>query len=274
MKKVLVPVDFSSCAENALNFAVQSAKLFPLEICVIHIFEDSDDLSPLRKRELEDKLDMLKLSISETEGISIKTKVLQGLVQATILSEAAVEDVDMIIMGTFGASGVMEELWGSKTVHTINHSSVPGLLIPYDYEWTKPEKMLLATINFEEEDVLLDFIFTLAGLYKAKVELGVFTENDYPDDFAIVEQKTLMLYRQELKHRYPHVATAASQITGHDFPEAMQQHLSAEKIDLLVMITYQKNFIERIFYPSMTRKMSYMTSIPLLAMPARKIVSQ
>lgn len=272
MKKVLVPTDFSSCASNAVNFAVQSAKLFPMEICIIHIFEESDDLYPLRKAELEHQLDLLKLSISEAEGVTVKTKAIRGLVNDIIISEALAEKVDMIIMGTFGAGGVMEKLWGSRTAITIKHSPLPVLLIPYDYEWTKPEKMLLATSNFEEEPALLDFVFGLAGSYKAKIELAVFTDEDFDDNITVFVKTThITHYEQRLKERYPDAVIEAMQVSGKDFPEAMQQHLRDKNIDMLVMMTYQKNFVERIFHPSMTRKMSYITSVPLLAIPARGI---
>ncbi len=39
MKKILVPTDFSLCADEAINFAVQSAKILPLEITLHHAFD-------------------------------------------------------------------------------------------------------------------------------------------------------------------------------------------------------------------------------------------
>ena len=39
MKKILVPTDFSKCADNALSFAVQIAKLMPAGIVLIHTVE-------------------------------------------------------------------------------------------------------------------------------------------------------------------------------------------------------------------------------------------
>lgn len=39
MKRILVPTDFSYCANNATDFAVQSAKIFNAEITLLHSFE-------------------------------------------------------------------------------------------------------------------------------------------------------------------------------------------------------------------------------------------
>ena len=39
MKKLLVPTDFSTCANNAMDFAIQSAKILPAEIILLHAFE-------------------------------------------------------------------------------------------------------------------------------------------------------------------------------------------------------------------------------------------
>ena len=44
MKKILVPTDFSTCADNAIDFAVQSAKILPVEILLLNAFELSGDI--------------------------------------------------------------------------------------------------------------------------------------------------------------------------------------------------------------------------------------
>ena len=41
MKKILVTTDFSGCANNAVDFAVQSAKMLPAEIILLHACEVS-----------------------------------------------------------------------------------------------------------------------------------------------------------------------------------------------------------------------------------------
>ncbi|HJY21420.1 MAG TPA: universal stress protein, partial [Hanamia sp.] len=44
MKRILVPTDFSKCADKAIDFAVQSAKIVPIEIILLHSFEVKDNM--------------------------------------------------------------------------------------------------------------------------------------------------------------------------------------------------------------------------------------
>src|SRR6187431_262866 len=39
MKSILVPTDFSTCANNAVDFAIQSSKILPVEVTIVHAFD-------------------------------------------------------------------------------------------------------------------------------------------------------------------------------------------------------------------------------------------
>jgi len=39
MKTILVPTDFSTCANNAVDFAIQSSKILPVEVTIVHAFD-------------------------------------------------------------------------------------------------------------------------------------------------------------------------------------------------------------------------------------------
>ncbi|HRP54789.1 universal stress protein [Agriterribacter sp.] len=59
-------------------------------------------------------------------------------------------------------------------------------------------------------------------------------------------------------------------LSGNDFENAIEQYINTNGIKLLAMVTYQRSFFERLFYPSISKKMSYHTKIPLLVIPAEK----
>ncbi len=42
MKQVLVPTGFAECANNAIDFAIQSAKVLPAKLMLFHSFELTD----------------------------------------------------------------------------------------------------------------------------------------------------------------------------------------------------------------------------------------
>ncbi|HRN57417.1 MAG TPA: universal stress protein, partial [Agriterribacter sp.] len=121
MKKILVPTDFSSCAANALNFAVQMAKICAVEINLIHVVDRTDSLYSDRSdliqekynavlEEAQEKLDLVKFSIAETESVDIRTFLREGDVDEHILELSEEKSIDLIVMGTFGINGLKDRI--------------------------------------------------------------------------------------------------------------------------------------------------------------------
>ena len=282
MKKILVPTDFSTCANNAVDFAVQSAKILPMEVTLLHAFElkgniDTDYIGVNKEfnqslmDEVHNKLALLKSSIEETEGVVVTTYIFKGTVNEAILQAAKDKRIDLIVMGTLGASGIKEKLWGSKTAAVIGNSKVPVMVIPYEYKWKKPKKVLMVTNHFEKEPAILDFLFKLADLYMAQVHVVVFTDDD--DDKAVTfleHTRKTPQYEKMLKEQYKVDTLTVTNLFGKEFEETLEDYIRQNEIDILVMVTYQRKLLDRIFHPSMTKRMSYHTKIPLLAIPAKQ----
>jgi len=278
MKRILVPTDFSTCANNAVNFAIQTAKIIPLQVTLVHALELTGDLytdymavngefSHSLLNEVTDKLSNLKSNIEETEGIIIETYVFVGTVKESIVQVASEKNIDFIIMGTAGANGIKEKLWGSKTTGIIAKSNVPVLAIPLDYTWKKPQKILLATNNFEKEPVLLDFLFALTDLYKAEVHVAVFT-NEEEDLFTSMEHsRSIPAFKEMLTGQYHFETIIVTHLFGKNFEESLQEYIRQNEIDIVAMVTHKRSFTDRLFHPNIVKRLSYHTKIPLLAIP-------
>src|SRR5690606_23678008 len=109
--QLLVPTDFSKAAGNAIDFAVQSAKLLPIQITLMHSFETGDsayaDYVGVNKefnrqmiRDANAKLDELKKEIETTHGILVNTFVSTESLQNTITNYIEENKVDLVVMGT------------------------------------------------------------------------------------------------------------------------------------------------------------------------------
>ena len=282
MKQILVPTDFSNAAEIAIDFAVKSAKILPAEITLIHSFEVNNspyadyvgvnrEFNRSMISEANEKLEAIKKRIESTDGILVKTFVSTHTLIDTINDFGKEKKVDMVVMGTLGASGLKEKLWGSRTSAIIGKTIVPVMVIPNEYQWKKPEKMLLATNQFEKEPKSLNFIFELAGLYMSSMQVAVFTDED--DDKTQVfldDQKNIADYETFLKKNYKEDTLSSAHLSGESFDETLHNFIKENNVDILVMITYQNSFWSRLFNPSKTKRMSYHTTIPLLAIPVNK----
>ncbi|HEY9361704.1 MAG TPA: universal stress protein [Chitinophagaceae bacterium] len=282
MKRILVPTDFSKCADKAIDFAVQSAKIVPVEIILLHSFEVKDNMysdymgvnrefNVSMLNDAKEKLAELKKNIEETDGVVVDTFISTNSLYDAITRSVKEKKIDMVVMGTLGASGIKEKLWGSRTAAIIGRSDIPVMVIPIEYEWKKPQNILLATNRFEKEPAILDYLFELAGLYMSRVQVAVFTGES--DDKAITflnHEHKISEYEEYLTDMYNEETLTSAHLTGEDFETTLQNFIRENDIDILVMVTYQNTFWSRIFNPSKTKRMSYHTNIPLLAIPVSK----
>jgi nucleotide-binding universal stress UspA family protein len=281
MKKLLIPTDFSASAKNAIDFAIQSAMLFPIEITIMHAFEMhgnmyTDSMGVIKEfnqsqlDEAQHKLTELKKQIESKEGITVKTIMAELNLKDAIKKAIEEFNFDIVVMGTLGASGIKEKLWGTNTASVVGEIDIPVLAIPHDYKWKKPEKFLIATNNFEVDHALLDHVFDLAGAYQAHVQAAVFTDEDDDKPATFIQhshQKSE--YEKTLKEKYHDDKVTVTQLFGTEFEDSLQDYITESEIDVLIMITYQRGFFSRIFHPSKTKKLVYHTHIPLLAIPAK-----
>ncbi|MBS1661000.1 MAG: universal stress protein [Bacteroidetes bacterium] len=281
MKKILVPTDFSPCAENALDFAIQSARLLPAEITLLHAVDllstsqidylgVSLEFKQVQWKEDEKKLEEIKENIAKTHNIDIQTRLVASSLKDAIHESSKYGNFDLIVMGTLGASGLKETLWGSNTADAITVSEIPIMAIPHDYKWKKPEKFLLATGNFEKDSAILDRIFELAALYMAQVDVAVFTSDQEEPEVFLEHGRNTPYYEKLLTKKYEEQGLNAVQLSGPSLESALQAYIAEQHIDVLTMITYKKSFWHRLFYPSHTKRMSFHTKVPLLAIPVNR----
>ncbi len=142
MKKILVPTDFSFCAEEAAKAALQLAQVTDSEIDFLHLMDVPHDWINLlennqntmypdvtqKVKEANLKLDSY---VSETEkiGLTCKKYLIFNEDAKYIVKFAEDNGYDYIVMGSNGASGIREMILGSNTQKVIRESSVPVLVI-------------------------------------------------------------------------------------------------------------------------------------------------
>lgn len=140
MKRILVPTDFSEHSENALKIAAQIARKNKFEIVILHTLELPGQTNDAIKdgvsipeslffmKKANEMLDIIANrpyleGISVTEIVKID-KIIHGITQ---ISQE--NDIDLIIMGSHGTSGIQEMLIGSNTEKVVRNSEIPVLVI-------------------------------------------------------------------------------------------------------------------------------------------------
>ena len=135
MKNLLVPIDFSECSNRALEYAVKLAKLTGSQITLMHavqvpILEDGDSETGHEIREEVDRqIEKLNRKVDLSE-VKHTFKLSFDSITTAIRKLNKKTPVDLIVMGTTGASGAKEIFLGSNTYETIQQTQKPVLAVP------------------------------------------------------------------------------------------------------------------------------------------------
>ncbi len=161
MKRILVPTDFSKHAEYALKVAAQIARKNDGEIFLVHMLElptsGNDALSTaheipelmLFKNAAINKLDTI-MNSDFLNDVKI-SKILQfEMAFDGIIKNAEAHNVDLIVMGSHGASGFQEMFIGSNTEKVVRNSAIPVLVIKREENSFSASKFIFAS-DFSDE---------------------------------------------------------------------------------------------------------------------------
>lgn len=182
MKKLLVPTDFSEQAENALKVAAQLAKKHDCEIYLLHILE-----MPLHKidalstySDLPEAVFFMKLAHKKFKEIKNKDYLNGLVVHETvdfheifkgIFHVCKKHDIDLIVMGSNGISGLREMLIGSNTEKVVRTSETPVLVIKNEHTKFRVKDFVFASDFKEENKSTYKKALKFANTLDAKIHL-------------------------------------------------------------------------------------------------------
>ncbi len=182
MQKILVPTDFSEQAENALKVAAMLAKKHNAEIYLLHMLEiPLQEIDPVNAHsEIPEALFFMKLAHQKFENL-IDSDYLQGItVHETVKSdisfneikEACSEfDIDLIVMGSHGASGIKEMFIGSNAEKVVRTSDVPVLVIKNEHQSFDIQNFVFASDFKNDNKETYKQAVAFAELFDAKIHL-------------------------------------------------------------------------------------------------------
>ncbi len=182
MNKILVPTDFSKQAENALQVAAQLAKKHNSEIYLLHMLElplhQVDALST--HSELPEAMFFMKLAHKKFEqtmnqeylkDITIHETVDFNTALTGISNTVKEHDIDLIVMGSHGASGFKEMFIGSNTEKVVRTADVPVLVIKNHHDAFRIDNFVFASDFKNDNKKTFDQAAGLARSLNAKIHL-------------------------------------------------------------------------------------------------------
>jgi nucleotide-binding universal stress UspA family protein len=163
-KPILVPWDFSTVAEYALQHALEYSKATNEQIALVHIVKKQKEIEPA-----EEKLQAIVDKTKDETGVELAVVVREGSI-FTAISEVVEEfDATLVIMGTHGMKG-MQKFTGSWALKVIAGSDAPFVVVQ------APPKAAMKNIVFpvdfkKEQKEKLVWAGYLVNHYKAKIHI-------------------------------------------------------------------------------------------------------
>ena len=273
-RKILIPTDFSDNSWSAIGYAL---KLYANEECTFFLLNSTtikaSTLSNLSNKLLETmKDDAMKELLEIKDLVEINNENANHDFQIILSSEDlkkaiknAIKEwnIDLIIMGTKGATGAKEFFFGSNTVHIIKSiKDCPVLVVPDEYDFVVPSQIAFPTDYNRYYDIKeIKPLMQLADLYNSKIRIVHINEEEELNDvqdYNLFELQSYLIEYENSFHWMPKYAKKAVEIN--DF-------IAELGIDILAMVNNKHSFIEKILREPVIKKIGFQPKIPFLVIP-------
>ena len=266
---ILVPTDFSKHSKTAALYAARLAKKIGAELVLLNVVYGqassrammvTPKLEAEMKKIANNELDRLVQGIkTEIKGkLDISVRLLTGFPVTNVVQRFLRQaKVDLVIMGTQGATGLQKVFIGSNAAAMIQDAVVPVVIVPQNAAFKSLKKIVYATDldNMENE---LSAVCQFAKPFNATIDVVHVAAEDAPTKFDLKQMKSELAR----KMKYEKISFHLSK--NDDVAEAIDRFIIAKKADMLVMFTHKLNFFEKLFSLSVTRKLAFHSYVPML----------
>lgn len=274
MKNILLPTDFSENSNNAISFAMN---FFKGETCTFHILNSQktsnyitadvrsgslgtsvyEGILNKNKKGLE-KIIQFCESLSAQEEFTFVPKVDFANITDAINQAVALNNIELIIMGTKGATGASKVVFGSNTIKVFRNVKCPVLAIPENYIFEMINSVLFS-LNYQYDITDKNVEILLEIVKKNSASLKLLETLEINGDKIEAKRKiTEEIFKEIDFERFT--------IKNLPAPMAINAFQQIIPVQLHAMIIDRESFLDRFIFGSNTSKISYDSLVPLLAL--------
>lgn len=272
MKKILVPVDFSDCSRSALFNAIKIAERLHMELMLYHSvvvpvgFAEGAPVGGIdmgfEEMEKQCRTDLTKL-VDEFPLLAKipHSEVIQyGSLSDSINELIEKENIQLIVMGTHGASGLSGALLGSNAYHVMKHINKPVIALPEGSDITKMTHIALAgDYKSMPNPELIKMVVDLARAFYAQIHIIHIDRGDVVVKDQIDIARGMEKYLKNANHTF-HFRKYE------EVEDGLIEFTKEKNIELLAMIAKEHSFFDRLRNGSHTKKMMLEIPMPLMVL--------
>ena len=274
MFKILLPTDFSDNAWNAISYAMEFFKNEQATFYLLHTYTPAfyrmdymlggpsfsaipDIGVDISLAGLENTVEQVNKTFNNPKHI-VKTISAFNLLSDEINEVSVEKDIDLIVMGTQGATGAKEIFLGSNTVFVLRKALIPVLAIPEAYRFKKIEKMLFPTdywTAYKQEDI--DNIKGFAAIHGTEITVLHVKEEYDLNETQIANQEHLKKCLEGMPHGF-------EEKKGALMPDAVIDYTIEHNYQILAMMNRKHSFMERLLHKQNVDQIGFHTPVPFL----------
>ncbi|MEK6480296.1 universal stress protein [Catalinimonas sp. 4WD22] len=279
MKTILVPTDFSPQAEYALYAACQLAARFKATVHLVHVLEfpmtDEEaivtrvEVLPVEylrkiKRETEERLRKVAVKKQE-EGLNITYEVRVGNPYRSISNALLAKEVDLVVMGSKGASGSKEILLGSNAERMVRFAHCPVLIIKDKTDLSNIKNIVFATALLDEESEVIKALSKLQHTFEAHLHVvRINTLSNFLDDPSVMQKLQKFAKTHHLKDYSLHTFSDIGEEDG------IVHFANEVGADLIALATHGNRGILHLLEGSIAEDIANHAKFPVWTMSLRK----
>ena len=279
MKKVLIPTDFSDNAWDALIYAIRLYDDIPCHFYILNTYQvgpsrvsnvknqvRNTQIFRLLKEESENELEKIATYLKDNllnKKHEYETLSISGSLITSIKRIVFNDNIDMIVMGTSGASGAKEIFMGSNTIKAIKNIDLcPIISVPEKYEYEEPEQVAFATDLKRSFNVIeLNCLRELQLIHNFKIRIIHVKEENILDEIQQQNIESLRLFFEDDSISFEEILTDTT------VAEAINDFVEDQKINIVSLVNYEHSFFEKLTHEPIIKKMSFHSTVPLLILP-------
>lgn len=272
--KILVLTDFSKLADVAMKYAARMSQTIEAEYTIVNVVRvDGIPKSNMRLKSIErEMLEAAQLEGQQQKdellkearvGSTVQFKTIKGHTVAEAVTHYLKKNpIDLVVMGSQGASSLKKLRLGGTAVAVIETCPVPVLTVP---KWAgfKNFGTVVYASDLKNVQKELDTIIPFARLFNTTVHVVHVVDSI---DKKVDALKTEV---EKLIHKANYSKISFKILIDENIPDAIDGFIKSTKADLLTTFTHELTLYEKLFGLSVTRTLAYQGNIPLLAFKRR-----
>ena len=197
VRNLLVPHDFTTAGDTALNYAINLAKTFKAEINVMHVTKNIRD-----NRKAETRISEIIKKL-EKKGVKINPIVRKGDIFETIGNVAKENHTSIVVMGTHGAKG-MQKVFGSFAIKVIKSTHTPFIIVQEGHTYTTT-KNIVFPVDISKESLQIEQVISAISR-KSNSKVHILSEKYTDTSYKIKSAVNLQILNKEFsEHNVEHI---------------------------------------------------------------------